>query len=373
MSTLIHLLIKEFKQIFRNKTILLIIFVAPTMQLLILPLAADFEIKNINIAIIDHDRSPLTQSLISKIEFSNYFKLVHYGDSYQEGFKQVEQDKADLILEIPAGFESNLYRENKQSLFVAINAINGVKASVGGSYLLRIISDFNQDIRIKQMGPDRFSPLPTIDISSANRFNPSLNYQSFMVPGILVLLVTMVGAYMCTLNIVKEKETGTIEQINVTPIKKYEFILGKLIPFWIIGMIVFSIGLFIIARIIYGIVPLGSLWIIYGFLGLYLIAVIGFGLLISTIANNQQQAMSLIFFFMMIFILLGGLFTSIDSMPNWAQTISKFNPVSYFIDVNRMVIMKGSGFRDVKYHFLIMGGFAIFINFWAVVNYRKRV
>lgn len=373
MSTFRHLLIKEFRQIFRNKMILMIIFVAPTIQLLILPLAADFEIKNINIAIIDHDRSPMTQQLISKIEFSNYFKLVHYGDSYREGVQMVETDQADLILEIPKGFEANLTREGKNSLFIAINAINGMKASVGGGYLARIINNFNQEIRMKAVGPERVPALPTIEISNVNWFNPSLNYQTFMVPGILVLLVTMIGAYMCTLNIVKEKEMGTIEQINVTPIKKYQFILGKLIPFWIIGMLVFSVGLFVIARLVYGIVPLGSLWLLYAFLGLYLIAVIGIGLLISTIANNQQQAMSLVFFFMMIFILMGGLFTTIDSMPNWAQWISKFNPVTYFIDVNRMVIMKGSGFQDIKYHFLIMAGFAIFINFWAVVNYRKRV
>ncbi|HNX21946.1 MAG TPA: ABC transporter permease, partial [Bacteroidales bacterium] len=139
MKTLRHLLVKEFKQIFRNKMMLLIIFVAPVLQLLILPLAADFEIKNINIAIVDHDHSPISRQLRSKIEFSNYFKLVSVSDSYAYGLHQIEKDKADLILEIPKGFEANLYRENKQSLFLAVNAINGVKAGVGGGYLSRII------------------------------------------------------------------------------------------------------------------------------------------------------------------------------------------------------------------------------------------
>jgi ABC-2 type transport system permease protein len=373
MKTLRHLLIKEFKQIFRNKMMLLIIFVAPVIQLLILPLAADFEIKNINIAIVDHDHSPISRQLRSKIEFSNYFKLVSVSDSYAYGLNQIEKDKADLILEIPKGFEANLYRENKQSLFLAVNAINGVKAGVGGGYLSRIISDFNREIQSKSGINSRNSSIPTIEISSTNWFNSNLDYQTFMVPGILVLLVTMIGAYMCTLNIVKEKEVGTIEQINVTPIKKYQFILGKLIPFWIIGMVVFSVGLFVVARLIYGIVPVGSLFILYAFLGLYLIAVIGIGLLLSTVANNQQQAMSLAFFFMMIFILMGGLFTTIDSMPTWAQWVSKFNPVTYFIDVNRMVMMKGSGFSELKYHFIKMLGFALFFNFWAILNYRKRI
>lgn len=373
MKTLRHLLVKEFKQIFRNRMMLIIIFVAPVLQLLILPLAADFEIKNINISIVDHDHSSISHQLISKIEFSNYFNLVSVSDSYPSALHQVEQDKADLILEIPKGFEANLYRENKQSLFLAVNAINGVKAGVGGSYLSRIISDYNRELQSKSGYNSRMNAIPTIEIRNTNWFNPNLNYQTFMVPGILVLLVTMIGAYMCTLNIVKEKEVGTIEQINVTPIKKYQFILGKLIPFWIIGMLVFSVGLFVVARSIYGIVPAGSLFLLYAFLGLYLIAVIGIGLLLSTVANNQQQAMSLAFFFMMIFILMGGLFTTIDSMPAWAQWVSKFNPVTYFIDVNRMVIMKGSGFHDIKYHFLKMLGFAIFFNVWAVLNYRKRV
>ncbi|MBP1673802.1 MAG: transporter permease [Bacteroidetes bacterium] len=372
MKTLRHLLIKEFRQIFRNRMMLLIIFVAPVLQLLILPLAADFEIKNINISIVDHDHSSVSRQLTSKIEFSKYFKLASVSDSYQYALHQIEKDKADLILEIPKGFEANLYRENKQSLFLAVNAINGVKAGVGGAYLSRIIGDFNRELQTKSGFNSRMNGIPTIEISNSNWFNPNLDYQTFMVPGILVLLVTMIGAYMCTLNIVKEKEMGTIEQINVTPIKKYQFILGKLIPFWIIGMIIFSIGLFVVARLIYGIVPVGSLLLLYGFLGLYLIAVIGIGLFISTLANNQQQAMSLAFFFMMIFILMGGLFTTIDSMPKWAQWVSRFNPVTYFIDVNRMVIMKGSGFHDIKYHFLFMGCFAIFINSVAIFNYRKR-
>ena len=210
-----------------------------------------------------------------------------------------------------------------------------------------------------------------IEVAAINWFNPLLNYQLFMVPGILAVLITMVGAYLCSLNIVKEKEVGTIEQINVTPIKKHLFILGKLIPFWVIGMLIFSFGLLVIARFVYGIVPVGSLWLLYSFLGVYLIAVLGIGLLISTYSNTQQQAMSLAFFCMMIFLLMSGLFTPIDSMPEWAKWISRFNPVTYFIEVIRMVILKGSTFQDIKQHFLIIAGFALFFNGWAVWNYKK--
>jgi ABC-2 type transport system permease protein len=371
MRTLSFLLSKEFRQIFRNRALLPMIFISPVIQLIIMPLAADFEIKNINISIVDHDHSPYSRQLINKIAASGYFVISDYGNSYHKAFQQFETDRSDLILEIPQGFERNLVRENEQTLFVAVNAINGVKATVGNSYLGRIVGDFNNDIRLKFNPAQGQNTTPVIEVSSINRFNPTLNYPFFMVPGILVSLVTMVGVYMCSLNVVKEKEIGTIEQINVTPVKKYHFILGKMIPFWVIGMFIFSVGLFAVGRLIFGIVPAGSILLLYGFLSIYLIAVLGLGLLISTYSETQQQAMSLAFFCIMIFMLMSGLFTPVDSMPTWAIAIARCSPVTYFIEVMRMVVLKGSGFEQVKYHFLVILGFAVLFNSWAVWNYRK--
>ena len=371
MRTLKFLLQKELRQIMRSKTLLPMIFVLPLIQLLILPLAADYEVKNISISIVDHDHSTYSQKLISKIGVSGYFKLAYCGSSYSLAFQQLERDKSDLILEIPSGFERNIIRENAQKLFIAVNAINGVKANLGGAYLSRIIADYNRELRLEWIQPQRFNMAPVVEIASSNWFNSFMNYRFFMVPGILVVLVTMVCAYMCSLNIVKEKEVGTIEQINVTPIKKYQFILGKLIPFWIIGMFVFSVGLFVVARLIYGIVPLGSVFLLYGFLAVYLVALLGLGLLISTYSETQQQAMSVAFFFVMIFMLMSGLFTPIDSMPAWAKVIASCSPVTYFIEVMRMIVLKGSGLQDVKYHFLIMVAFAVIFNSCALLNYEK--
>lgn len=315
MRTLKFLLQKEFRQIFRNTSILRMIIAMPIIQLLVMPLAADFEIKNINISIVDHDHTSYSQKLIEKIIASGYFKMNDYSNSFNQSFQEFQKDKSDLVLEIPKNFEKELVRENESNLFIAVNAINGTKASVGSAYLGRIISNFNSDIRLDWMQPQKFSQTPTIEIATLNWFNPFLNYPFFMVPGILVVLVTMVGAYMCALNIVKEKEVGTIEQINVTPIKKYHFILGKLIPFWVIGIFIFTLGLFGVARLVYHIVPAGSMLVLYSFLSIYLIALLGIGLIISTYSDTQQQAMSLAFFAMMIFMLMSGLFTSVDSMP----------------------------------------------------------
>ena len=371
MRSLRFLLQKEFRQIFRDKSILRIIFVMPMIQLLILPLAADYEMKNIKLSVVDHDHSSYSRQLINKITASGYFQLNDYSGSYKSAIREIEKDHSDIILEIPAYFEKELVKEDQAKLFVAANAINGVKAGLGSSYLQSIIRDYNTEIRTEWIQFPRFSPELNIEITSSNWFNPFLNYHYFMVPGILVILVTMVGAFLTSLNIVREKEIGTIEQINVTPIKKHHFILGKLIPFWVLGLLVMSIG-FLIARVIYGIVPSGSFLTIYVFAAVYLLAVLGLGLLVSTYTSNQQQAMLISFFMMMIFILLGGLYTSIDSMPGWAQWVTKFNPVSYFIDVMRMVVLKGSSLADIKNHLLIISAFAVALNGWAIVNYRKR-
>lgn len=371
MRILKFLLIKEFKQIFRNRTILTVMMIMPIIQLIILPLAANFEIKNINLAVVDGDRSDCSRDLIAKVVASGYFRLSSYDDSYQQAFIEVEEDRADVILQIPQGFERGLMREYQQQVFIGVNAINGTKAGLGSAYLSDIIRVYNTvELRNKIGVSDRFNAIPIIEITTSNWYNPLLNYSLFMVPGILAILVTMVGGFLSALNIVKEKEAGTTEQINVSPIKKHHFILGKLIPFWILGNVVFGLGL-TAAWIFYSIIPLGSLWVLYAFVSVYLLAILGFGLLISTLCETQQQAMLIMFFFVMIFVLMGGLFTPIDSMPDWAKAVSKCNPISYFIEVMRMVIVKGSGFGDIGRHIIIIIGFAIVLNVAAVLNYRK--
>lgn len=371
MRTLRFLLQKEFRQIFRDPSIIRIIFIMPSIQLLILPWAADYEVKNIQLSVVDHDHSQYSRQLVNKVTASGYFKLQDYSGSYTDAMQQVEHDEADLVLEIPADFEKKLIKENESTLFMAINAINGVKANLGGAYLRSIIQDYNREVRLKWVQLPRFNPELQIEVTSSNWFNPSMNYKFFMVPGILVVLVTMVGSFLASLNIVREKEIGTIEQINVTPVKKYHFILGKLIPFWILGLLILTIGL-TIARVAYGILPAGSFWVIYTFAAVYLLAVLGLGLLLSTYTSNQQQAMLLSFFLMMVFILLSGLYTSIDSMPAWARAITKINPVTYFIDVMRLVVLKGSGLKDISSHLFTVLGFAVVLNTWAVINYKKR-
>lgn len=371
MRTLFFLLQKEFKQIMRDPGILKLMFIMPVIQLIILPNAANYEIKNIKLAVANHDHSEYSRKLINTITASGYFILTDYGNSYNQAIKSIETDKADIILEIPENFEKKLVKENEATLFIAVNAINGVKGGLAGGYIRTIIQNFNNDIRTEWLQLPRLNVQPTIEVTASNWYNPYMNYKLFMVPGILVLLLTMIGTNLTAANIVKEKEVGTIEQINVTPIKKHHFILSKLIPFWLLAMVVLTIG-FGIARLFYGIIPLGNFGTIYVFAAIYLLAILGLGLLISTYSSTQQQSMLVSFFIMMIFVLMSGLYTSIDSMPEWAKWITRFNPVSYFIDVMRMVVLKGSSLSDMLPQIITMSVFAVVLNTWAVYSYKKR-
>ena len=372
MRTLKFLLRKEFLQIFRDKLILRMIFALPVIQLILLPYAATYEIKNITLSVVDNDHSEYSRKLINNLTASGYFQLVDYSKTYADALDQVEKDKADLIVEIPEGFERDLIGEDEIKVLIAANAISGQTAGLAVAYANSIIKDFNNDVRTGWIQQPRLNTIPVIDITSSNWFNVQMDYKFFIVPGILALLVTLVGFLMSSLNIVKEKEVGTIEQLNVSPIKKHQFILSKLIPFWVLGLFVLTIG-FLISFIVYGIYPAGSFWVGYLFAAIYLIALLGFGLLTSIYADTQQQAMFISYFFMLIFILLGGLFAPIENMPDWAQYLTYINPVRYLIEAMRMIVLKGSGFWDLRFHFLIVIGFAIVFNGLAIWNYKKTV
>lgn len=363
MRILKYLLQKEFLQVFRNKFLLRMIILMPVIQLLILPWATTFEQRNISLSVADNDKSSYSRNLIQKVISSGYFQLTDYSESYDKALVSIEQNNADLILEIPNNFEKDYVNEQPPTVMLSINAVNGQKAGLGLSYITQIINDYNSEI-------SNAAQIGGISVKPYYRYNTTMNYHNFMVPGILVILVTLMGGMLSSMNIVREKEVGTIEQINVTPIPKYIFILGKLIPFWIIGQVLLTIGMFI-AWLVYGLIPVGNALNIYIFSFFYLLAFTGFGLMISNFASSQQQAMFMIFFFLIIFILLSGLFTPISSMPEWAQAVTIFNPLRYFIEVVRMVYMKGSGFMDIVPQLLKILGFVVVFNILAILSYRK--
>ncbi|MDP4291070.1 MAG: ABC transporter permease [Bacteroidota bacterium] len=368
MRTTFYIIQKEFRQLKRNRQMLPIIFVMPLIQLLVLSYAATFEIKNTNLYIVDNDHSQTSRELTAKFRGSPFFTITGSSEDYNSALRAIEQRKASQILLIPSNFERDLHNEDKAKVQVVNDAINGNAAAITNAYSASIIHDFNVNLLVETFPSVNLKD--PININYSFWYNAKLDYTTYMVPGILVLLITIIGLFLSGMNIVREKEIGTIEQINVTPIHKYEFIAGKLIPFWIIALFELAFGL-TIARIAFNIPMVGSIGLIFGVAAVYLIAIMGLGLFISTLANTQQQSMFLSWFFMVIFILLSGLFTPIDSIPAWAKIINIINPIHYFIPVMRNVMLKGSDFSDVSKHFWALVCYGFISISLAVWRYRK--
>lgn len=373
MRQLFFIIQKEFIQIFRNKAILPMMTVLPIVQLILLSYAANNEVKNVNVSIIDLDQSSFSRLLVGKVQASDRFTTVAAPLAGKLGDDQLQRGEADIVLSIPPHFERDFTKEKTASLQLLVNAINGQQAIVGASYLGSIIQSFNQDILVQavpRLAGAKLAAAPAIGITYANWFNPELNYKYFMTPGILGELVTIIVMVLTAMNVVREREIGTIEQVNVTPIRRWQFILGKMVPFLFVGLVLMTVGL-TAGKLIFHIPMLGSLWVVFAYCILNIAAVLGLGLIISNMVDTQQQAMFVAFFFVLIFILMSGLFTSIESMPKWAQYLTVPNPVAHFVDVMRKVLLKGSGFADVAYQFKVTAVMAVVFNTLAVVSYRK--
>ena len=253
-----------------------------------------------------------------------------------------------------------------------IDGINGTAASLINAYSLAVITDFNRNIIVDLTKMPEMKNLNPIAIETSYWYNQELNYKIYMLPGILVILVTVISMFLAALNVVSEKEMGTIEQLNVTPIRKYEFIIGKLLPFLIIALFELAFGL-VIGKVLFHIPIVGSLGLLFGFAVVYLLVVLGIGLFISTISSTKQQVMFISFFFMLVFILMSGIFTPTESMPVWAQKVNLINPFYYFMRVIRMILLKGSGFWDISYEFFSLLAYAIIMLSLSVWRYRKVV
>ena len=370
MRNILAIVQKEFRQIVRNKAMLAIIFAVPTLQLLILPWAATFEMKNIKMHVVDLDNSPTSRELITKFNGSPFYKIVGISKNYPLAEGDMISNKADVILNIPENMERELQTLGSAKVQFVINAINGSVSGLINAYNNSIVADYNADIAV-EINSENYVSQPKMPTHSF-WFNPQLDYKTYMVPGILIVLTAVIGLFLMAMNTVREKEIGTIEQINVTPIRKSEFVIGKSIPFAIIGLVDVTIGL-LLARWVYQVPLLGSVWMVYLTIIVFLFSVLGLGLFFSAISNTQQQAMFLAWFFVMVFILLSGLFTPADNMPIWIQRFNTVNPLYYGIKIVRMIMLKGSSFSDYQKEFFALIVYAIASLSLAMKVYRKTV
>ncbi len=356
-----YLLEKEFKQFIRNRFLPRIVIILPFAALAIFPLTANMDIKNLALAVVDNDRSATSRQIEEKITSSGFFKLSGYFDNSNSALKSIERNEADLILEIPPQFEQSLNRENSASVMIAANAVNGMKGGMGSMYLSSIITDYNRELASRQIN----------EIRPLYRFNPDLSYRAFMVPALMSMMLAIICGFLPALNIVSEKENGTIEQMNVTPVGKFTFIISKLIPYWTAGFVVATLCMFT-AFIFYGMLPKGSIPLLYLFAAVFILSFSGFGLIVSNYAQTIQQAIFIIFFFVLTMIFLSGLYTPYQNMPEWAQFMSNASPLKYFIQVLRITYLKGATFAEMQHLFYPLCILAVIFNGWAVLSYEKR-
>ena len=374
-----YLLEKEFRQFFRNAFVLRFVSFFPAVALVAFPLAANFEIRNIALAIVDSDRSEASRRLAEKAYSSGYFRNAGSADSQADALALVEGEKADILLEIPRGFARSLARGETARVMISANAMNGMKGGLGTAYLSAIVSDFgasfvaeegNAPTAAQARGMAAQARAASISVSPLYRYNPFMKYTIYMVPAIMVMLLTMFSGFLPALNIVSEKEKGTIEQMNVTPVRRSALILAKLVPYWAVCFVALTVGC-VVAAAVWGLRSLGGYGILYLFTSLFVFAMSGFGLVISNYAKTIQQAMFMMFFFVITFILISGLYTPLTGMPAWARALSHASPLRYMIESFRMIFLKGSGLWELKWRFLALLGFAAFFNGWAILSYRK--
>lgn len=373
MRTVLFLIWKEYLHVARDRATLFQVLAIPVIQLLVLANAATFSVRATPLYLVDLDRSSVSRQLVSRFQASGYFQYVGASASIERAGNALLARDAMLVLHIPAGFEADLVRRRAAPVQLILNAEQGAAAGIVRAYATRIIADYSAELsRALTSAPQvPVTVSARIDVRTRGWYNPDLDYRDYMVPGILVALITIIGTLLTAQNITREKELGTLEQLNVTPVTRGQFIAGKLIPFWILGMVELSIGL-LLAWFIFDIPMRGSLLLVFGVAAIYLVAALGLGLLISTVAETQQQAMFVTFFVLMIYLLMSGLFTPVTSMPQWVQTLAELNPVKHFVQVMRAVLVKGAGPSSIVKPVIALAGFASVILMLAVRQYTKR-
>jgi len=372
----------EVLHVVRDRATLAQVLVLPIVQLLVLSNAATFEIRDIPTYVVDFDRSTASRGLIDRFTASGNFSIVGRAASLELANEEMLRGNITLLVTIPRDFESSLVREHTAPVQLSVNAEKGSAAGIVQSYAMRILTSYSAELgtTLRPTIANVRSPVGDqapvrgggrIETPVRSRYNQTLNYKHYMVPGLLVALVTLIATLVSAQNIAREKELGTLEQLNVTPLTRGQFIAAKLLPFWVLGMVDLAIGL-TAGWLIFGIPVRGSLFLLFGSAAVYLVVALAIGLWISTMVETQQQAMFVTFFIMNIYLLMSGLFTPIDSMASWVQTVSLLNPVRHFVTISRALLVKGAGFPEIARPLAVLAVFAVVMLALAIRQYSKR-
>ncbi len=369
MRRLLFLAQAEVLHILRDRVLLAQVLIVPIIQLLILSNAATFEIRNTPIWIVDFDRTSVSRGLVNHLAASGHFQIVDTTPSLDRANEALLAGTVTMVVVIPHDFEVSLTKTRAAPVELSVNAEKGSAAGIVQSYASRVLSEYASELALARRSSK--SEGGRIDVRVRGRYNPTLNYKHYMVPGILVALVTMIGTLLSAQNIAREKELGTLEQLNVTPITRGQFIAAKLLPFWVLGLLELSLGL-IVGKLVFGIPMRGSVPLLFGVASVYLAVALGIGLWISALVETQQQAMFVTFFIVNIYLLMSGLFTPIDSMAPWVRVASQINPVRHFVTISRAILVKGAGPAEIARPFSVLAVSAVVVLTIAVRQYRKR-
>ena len=376
MRTLRFLLRKEYLQIFRDRIMVAQLLLFPVIQLALLANAATFEVTSARLVVVDEDRSATSRGLVDRMRAAGRFRLVQATRSAERADEAMMRREAAVILHIPRDFERDLVRTRTAPVRLVLNAEDGAAAGVTLSYAQRIVAGYASELAatLRLSTAVAARPVPgqgRLDVRARGWYNPDLDYRFYMVPGILVQLVTMVGTLLTALNIVREKELGTLEQLNVTPVTRGQFIAAKLIPLWSLGLLALTIGM-LVSRFAFHVPMRGSVLLVFATASVYLLAALGIGLLVSTMVSTQQQAMFVTFFIVLVYLLMSGLFTPVRSMPTWAQWIAQANPVMHFIEIMRAVMLRGAGLPEIARSLAVLSAIAVGVFSLSVRQYAKR-
>jgi ABC-2 type transport system permease protein len=358
---LTYLLQKEFTQIRRNAFLPRLIVMFPIVVMCVMPWVMNMEVKNIVVDVVDNDRSMASQQLVHEIEANNYFVFHGQQPSYKVAIGNIERSKSDIVVVIPHQYGKDIAMGEHPQVLIAANAVNGMKGAMGSMYLSQIVTK-----HVVPTGKGIQAAISTLYL-----YNRNQNFKLFMIPALFAIIMMLMTGFLPTLNIVAEKESGTIEQINVTPVSKWTFILAKLIPYWLIAAFVITVCL-VLSWAIYGITPVGNTALIYLLAMLLALFFSSFGLIISNYSDTMQQAIFVMWFFIVILLLLSGLFTPTRSMPPAAYLTTYINPMSYFIDAMRTVFVRGGDFGSIAHQVLALLIIGLTMGIWAVRSYRKN-
>jgi len=373
LRKIFHIIKKEFIQVRRDRGMLMILFVAPLLQLLILGFVISSEVRNIRTVICDLDDSSTSRLLVERIRNSGYFDLAWFDTRQNHLHEYLDDGRAVVAVVIPSDFSTRLQRGERTSLQVLMDGQDSNTSTIALGYINGILqSEMMDQIEGQLMGSEAAAEVHLISPNLRVWYNEELKNSDYMVPGIVVFLLTMVTTLVAAMGLVREREIGTLEQLLVAPIRKHELLIGKLVPFAVLGLIELAFAISV-AKLIYDIPIAGNLGLLLIFTLVYLFTTLGLGLFISATSGTQQQAMFLTLFFLMFFMLMSGFLFPIENMPKTMQIISLLNPMRYFVLVIREIFIKGAVVRHLFHQGVALLIFGAVVFTFAVLRFQSRM